>query len=348
VRAMTVVPGQPDTADATEVPEPSESDGPVVVDGLLAGVCGTDREIAVDGYGWCPPGRDRLVLGHESVGRVREAPAGSGLASGDLVAGIVRRPDPVPCQCCAADAWDFCRNGRYTERGIKERDGYGSQRWRIEPEFAVRLDPALGRLGVLVEPASVVAKAWEQIELIGGRACWEPRRLLVAGAGPIGLLGALLGVQRGMQVHVIDRVTQGPKPRLVADLEASYHTGTVEELGLEPDVVLECTGAGSLVFDIADSMAPNAVMCLLGVGCGGKQVAADLSEINRELVLRNTVLFGSVNAARRHYQDAAEALAKADRSWLERLITRTVPLGDWAQGLYKREDDVKVVVDLEQ
>ena len=151
------------------------------------------------------------MLGHESLGRVRECPAGSGLSPGDLVVGIVRRPDPVPCACCARGEWDFCRNGRYTERGIKEIHGYGSERWRVEPEFAVRIDPGLEDVGVLLEPTSVVAKAWEQIERIGGRACFDARRVLVTGAGPIGLLAALLAVQRGYEVHVLDRVDRGPE-----------------------------------------------------------------------------------------------------------------------------------------
>jgi glucose 1-dehydrogenase len=64
----------------------------------------------------------------------------------------------------------MCRNGRYTERGIKGRHGFLSERFRIEPEFAVRPDPALGPLAVLTEPTSVVAKAWEQVERIGHRA----------------------------------------------------------------------------------------------------------------------------------------------------------------------------------
>jgi threonine dehydrogenase-like Zn-dependent dehydrogenase len=115
---MTVVPGKLDSAQVEDVAEPVESDGPVLVEGLFVGVCGTDLEIAKDGYGWPPPGRDRLTLFHESLGRVAEAPAGSGFAKGDLVVGIVRRPDPVPCQPCAAGQWDFCRNGQYTERGI--------------------------------------------------------------------------------------------------------------------------------------------------------------------------------------------------------------------------------------
>ena len=109
------------------------------------GICGTDIEICTGAYGWAPPGQERLVLGHESLGRVLEAPAGAPVAAGDLVVGIVRRPDPVPCANCAVGEWDFCRNGQYTERGIKERNGYCSERYRIEPDFVVKIDPALGR-----------------------------------------------------------------------------------------------------------------------------------------------------------------------------------------------------------
>src|SRR5262249_60873314 len=119
----------------------------------------TDRELLQGRYGVALPGERRLVLGHESLGTVEAAPAGCGLAAGDLVVGIVRRPDPVPCFACAAGEWDMCRNGRYTERGIKERHGYGAERFRIESDFAIRIDPALGVLGVLLEPATILAKA---------------------------------------------------------------------------------------------------------------------------------------------------------------------------------------------
>src|SRR5436853_2964292 len=174
MRALTVRPGQADSARVGEVPEPPPADGPVLVRTLAVGVCGTDLEIVSGAYGWPPPGRDRLILGHESLGQVIEAPSDSGLKPGDLVVGIVRRPDPVPCPNCAAGEWDMCRNGRYTERGIKELDGYCSERYRIEPRFAVKVAPHLGHLGVLLEPASVLAKAWEHVERIGRRAAWHP------------------------------------------------------------------------------------------------------------------------------------------------------------------------------
>lgn len=346
MRAMTVVPGKSDSAAVAELPEPAPSEGSVLVEGMLLGICGTDVEIT-QGYGWLPPDGDVLVIGHESLGRVIEAPDGGHLAAGDLVMGVVRRPDPEPCPCCAADEWDFCRNGRYTERGIKEANGYGAQRWRVDPKYAVKIAPELGDNGVLVEPASVVAKAWDHIERIRGRSCAPGKRALVTGAGPIGLLAALLGVQRGYEMHVLDRVTDGVKPRLVADLGATYHHGDISEIGFEPDVVVECTGVGALVIQVAEHVAPGAVICLAGISSGHRGVPTDMDELNKELVLENTVIFGSVNAALRNYTQAVDALAAADQGWLAALISRRVPLTDWPSALTKGPDDVKVVVDLQ-
>src|SRR5580704_5676572 len=162
MRALTVAPGTANSAQVEDVPDPPLSDGPVLVKTLALGVCGTDREIVSGQYGW--------------------APSGSGFKAGDVVVGIVRRPDPVPCPACAIGEWDMCRNGRYTERGIKERNGYGSDYFRIEPDFLVKVDRTLGDAGVLVEPTSVVAKAWDHTERIGHRSrSFQPQTLLVTG-----------------------------------------------------------------------------------------------------------------------------------------------------------------------
>src|SRR5690348_4291531 len=101
MRALTIVPLQSNSLEVSDVADPQPSEGELLVDGLALGVCGTDREIAQGNYGWAPQGHDRLVIGHESLGRVRTAPSGSAFAPGDLVAGVVRRPDPVPCPACA-------------------------------------------------------------------------------------------------------------------------------------------------------------------------------------------------------------------------------------------------------
>ena len=346
MKALTVVPGKSGTTALEDVEEPPGSDGPVLVETLAVGVCGTDVEITSGAYGWAPEGRERLVLGHESLGRVLEAPPGMSVAPGDLVVGIVRRPDPVPCTSCAVGEWDFCRNGLYTERGIKERDGYCSERYRIDPEHVVGVDPSLGRLGVLIEPTSVLAKGWEQVERIGSRAHWAPRRALVTGAGPIGLLAALLGVQRGLEVHVLDQFASGPKPELVEGLGAKYHIGTVKDACDEPDVVMECTGVGSLVFDAMEHMGPGGVLCLTGLSSGGRSLGVDAGMLNRTMVLENEAVVGSVNANRRHYEAAAEALSRADKGWLGRMISRTVPLQRFRDAFDRRPDDIKVVIEV--
>jgi threonine dehydrogenase-like Zn-dependent dehydrogenase len=344
MKAITVEPMKPGTARLEEIPEPDGRDGSVLVEAVAVGVCGTDIEIVEGKYGWAPPGKTRLVLGHESLGRVMDPGPRRSLKKGDLVVGIVRRPDPVPCPNCAVGEWDMCRNGQYTERGIKQIDGYMSERWRIEPEYAIRLDPTLGILGVLLEPTTVVAKAWEMVRMIGRRSFWEPRKVLVAGAGPIGLLAALIGVQYGFEVHVLDRVTSGHKPDLVKSLGATYHSTSVANVGVEPDIIIECTGVGQVIADSIRNVGSNGIVCLTGVGRGGAAAGAAIADVAAAAVLHNNVVVGSVNANKRHWYKAGEALARADRKWLEGLITRREKPENFKQALDRNPDDIKVVV----
>ena len=345
MRALTILPGTADSLQLEDVPEPDPRSGRVLVRTIALGICGTDREIIAGEYGSAPPGQERLILGHESLGRVQDAPPNSGLSKGDLVVGIVRQPDPMPCVNCAAGEWDMCRNGRYTEHGIKERNGFGAEWWRIDPAFAVKIDPALGHLGVLLEPASIVAKAWEHTERIGRRGVWEPRCVLVTGAGPIGLLAALFAAQRDLELHVLDRASSGLKPALVRALGGTYHTGTVSELGFEADIIMECTGAPAVIMSVIGQSAPNGIVCLAGVSAAGAKTLVDAGALNRNIVLENDVVFGSVNANRRHYEAGARALLQADRSWLERLVTRRVPLARWQEAFAPHEDDIKTVIE---
>jgi glucose 1-dehydrogenase len=238
----------------------------------------------------------------------------------------------------------MCRNGEYTERGIKQIDGFMSERWRIESEYAMKIDSSLGLLGVLLEPTTVVTKAWEQVDAIGQRAFWNPRTVLVTGAGPIGLLAALLGMQRGLDVHVLDRVDSGLKPELVRALGASYHAGTVGSIGFRPDIIIECTGAGPVVSDCIREVATGGIICLTGIGSGDRSTAAATCDIAAEVVLRNNVVVGSVNANKRHWYKAGTALAKADRSWLSRLITRRERPQNFSSALQRKDDDIKVVL----
>jgi threonine dehydrogenase-like Zn-dependent dehydrogenase len=345
MKAITVEPKRSGSAALEDVPEPDLREGAVLVEAIAVGVCGTDVEIVEGKYGWAPPGEQRLILGHESLGRVLDPGGSSVFKPGDLVVGIVRRPDPVPCSNCAVGEWDMCRNGQYTERGIKQIDGFMAQRWRIEPEFAMKVDASLGLLGVLLEPMTVVAKAWEQVQAVGQRALWEPRTVLVTGAGPIGLLAALIVKQHGLEVHVLDRVTSGPKPELVRRLGATYHSEGVASVGFQPDVIIECTGVGQVIADAFAAVAPGGVVCLTGVGSGGRTVGLPLADTATQMVLRNNVVVGSVNANKRHWYKASQALARADRGWLAGLVSRRVAPQDFAHALERQPDDIKVVVE---
>jgi threonine dehydrogenase-like Zn-dependent dehydrogenase len=343
MKALAITPGDPSSLGVREIKEPGGEDG-VLLESCRVGVCGTDLEIASGAYGEAPPHAEFLVLGHECVARVLD-PGGARLREGEWVVPMVRHPDPVPCYSCARGEWDMCRNGLYTEHGIKGIHGFARERFAL-PEN--RLVPAgeLGPRAVLVEPASILAKAWEQVEAVGGRTHWEPRAVLVVGAGPIGLMGALLAIQRGLEVHVLDKVDRGRKPEAVSRLGVNYLSGDVAELPERYDVVLECTGVPEVVLKCVDRLLPGGVLCLTGVSPTGRQVGIDPGLLDRELVLQNEVVVGSVNANRRHYEAAVEALGRADPEWLECLITRTVPLERFSEAFSRGEDDIKTVIEL--
>ena len=345
MRAITVLPPHPNSIALQDVAEPPDTDGAVLIQALALGVCGTDREIIAGNYGTSPPDRKRLILGHESLGIVRETPPDGDLEPGDHVVGIVRHPDPVPCPACASGQWDMCRNGRYTEHGIKESNGFGAEFYRMAPEFVVKTDPKLGILGVLLEPTSVVAKAWDHAERLWRLNDVPPRRLLVTGAGPIGLLAALLGQQRGFDLHVYDRNSGGPKRDLVRALGGTYHHGELDILSkLSPDIVIECTGASAVIAALLSHMATDSLICLAGVGTSHRD-DFNMGLFNRKMVLNNGTVFGTVNANRRHYALAAESLAHADRAWLSSLITRRVPLARFAEAFEHRPGDIKVIIE---
>jgi glucose 1-dehydrogenase len=358
---MTVVPGAPERSGVTDVGEPDPAEGSVLVATHLVGLCGTDLEIIRYGVGSLPPGTDVLVLGHEVVGEVVSAPPDSGLAPGDLVAGVVRRPDPVPCPACARGEWDYCRNGGYVEHGIRGAAGFGRERWRSDPGFLVPLPDRLGDLGVLVEPMSVVCKALEVARHVSGRAYQETSRLLVTGAGPVGLLAAALGVQAGYRVTVLDRMAAGLKPDLARALGAEY----VHELeaigGAESpdvltasqsppfDVVLECSGAPEVTARASTTLQQGGAMVLIGicaVPSAPSPPSPTVGAMANALVRSNGAVVGTVNAGLRHYTQAVEALGRCDLAWLARLLTSRLPVASWTDALTRpAADDVKTVID---
>lgn len=346
MRALAIVPGKKNSMRLIERPRPTTRPGSLICRMRAVGVCGTDRELLNGDYGSAPDGEEFLIIGHESFGHVVES-ADPAFAPGDPVVGIVRRPDPVPCRSCAAGEWDMCENGLFTERGISKRHGFCSDYFQLDARFAVKVDPSLGDLAVLLEPCSIVAKAWEQCERLLARAVFKPKRVLITGAGPVGLLAAMIGTQKGYEVHVLDRMTDGAKPAAARALGAAYHP-SLEDAGTGGrgfDLTIECTGAPALVAKLMTMIAPDGILCLTGVSSGGREIGFDIGALNRGIVLENEIIFGSVNANRRHFEAAAQALRRADRDWLSRLITRRVRLEDWPRAFERRDTDIKVVIE---
>ena len=335
--ALTIRDNDGDRLALEDVPEPSPEDGGILVEAVALGVCGTDRKL-VQMAPRLPPGRDRLIMGHESLGQVLEAPPGSGFHEGDLVVGVVRGADPVPCSFCASGEPDLCENGGFTERGIMGQDGFGSERFRLDPRDTVRLDPKLGVAGLLLEPTSIVSKAWERLDLLVRR---RPARALVLGAGPIGLLAALLGVKRGYKVHVMDQLDHGRKPDQVRGLGATYHTAPVTLAG-GFDAVLECTGA--LLSEAVRQTAPVGTTCLIGEGEDRSVPVLGPEELTSDLILGNKTVVGIVSSNRRHFEAGHQALRQADPKWLAGLLGPCVALEDWRSAFEGGEDQVKTVI----
>ena len=288
------------------------------------------------------------MLGHESARRGRDGAQGSGFAPGDLVVGIVRRPDPVPCPACAAGEWDMCRNGRYTERGIKDRHGFGAERFRIEPEFAVKVDPDLGALGVLLEPASIVAKAWDHTEGIGRRSrAWKPRTMLVTGAGSIGLLAALIGAQRGLEVHVLDHNDRGLKRQLVQGLGGQLHVGDISALnGFAPDILMECSGVPSVISDVLGRMRAGRNRLPARRNRARPQASRSTSASSTGLWCSTTMPCSArsmpIGCTTRWRSTRWRTPTRPGSTGL---ITRRVPLERWSEALERRPGDIKVVID---
>lgn len=353
MRALVVTPKEKGSGRVIDVPE-EDRPGDVAFRTLAVGICGTDVEISQGIYGEAPPGSDYLILGHEALGVVETVPAGAQLKPGDLVVPVVRRPCGQ-CHPCAVGQWDMCLTGNYTERGIKGRHGFLSERVREREAFLVKLPPGLEKTGVLVEPTSVVAKAVRQVELAQNRLPWEPRRAAVMGAGPIGLLATLLLTQKGLQVAVMDLAApDSKKAQAVRALGAEFIPSPKtahdrQEIG-EFDLIVEATGFSPLLFEAVGHLRRNGCLVLTGVTGGHHRVTVDSDVLNQSLVLENHLILGSVNASMQDYRTAVAALSRAESDhpgWAASLITRRVPLRDFQSGFLRQEDDIKVVVDLD-
>src|SRR5437773_8651755 len=180
-----------------DAPKPTPSAREALLRTNKIGICGTDLEIIQGSYGEAPSCSDDLILGHECLATLEEAPSNSaGIRKGDLVVPTVRRPDE--CLNCQDGESDMCLTGQYKEHGIRRLHGFCSEYSVSDLNFLVTVPAELSDVAVLLEPTSVAEKGVLQSFKIQERMIWKPQRALVLGTGPVGILTVLLLRLRGL------------------------------------------------------------------------------------------------------------------------------------------------------
>jgi glucose 1-dehydrogenase len=365
LKAVAVFPGEKTVRLIDHPPPPPAQDTEVLVRILDVGICGTDREIARLEHGKAPPGLPYLVLGHESLGEVREIGAQvTGLRPGDLVAAMVRRPcDVAACPACALGRPDFCLTGRFTERGIDGRHGFMTEQIVEQERYLVRVPPALRAVGVLLEPLSITEKALIEVGdvqdrlpwLRGGEAPVAGRgHALVLGAGPIGLLGAMALRLRGFETTVYSREpTSDFRSGWVDAIGARYLCSAdcppaeLPRLVGNIDLMYEATGAADIAFRALPALGVNGVFIFTGVPGRKAPIELDADLIMRNLVLKNQLVYGTVNAGPDALAAAVADLEHCQRRWpgqLDALITGRYPPESYRDLLFGPVTGIKRVV----
>ncbi|HEY1403590.1 MAG TPA: glucose 1-dehydrogenase [Pyrinomonadaceae bacterium] len=353
---------------------------------LEVGICGTDKEICAFEYGTPPKGSPYLLLGHESLSEVVETGGEvSRLKRGDLVVASVRRPCPhESCVACRMGRQDFCFTGDFTERGIKEQHGYLTE-FVVDDERYMNVLPAhLRDVGVLIEPLTIAEKALTQVWQVQQRLPWECpapggaqsnssgaaqenkegagvhavgcHRALALGAGPVGLLGAMALTVAGFDTYVYSRESAtSDKARLVESFGGTYisaETHAVEALAERVggiDLVYEAVGASGLAFEVMKYLDTNGVFVFTGVPGRKSPVTVDTDLLMRNLVLRNQVVIGTVNAGRDAFEAAVRDLEIFNHRWpqaVNSLITSRVPIEEHRNLLLGKVGGIKNVIKL--
>jgi threonine dehydrogenase-like Zn-dependent dehydrogenase len=359
VRALTVRPPKPG-ARLERVSDPTPGADEVRVRVLECGVCGTDRDIVAGKEGEPPAGQSYLILGHENLGRVVERASGVGeLETGDLVVATVRR-GCGHCRFCLSGRSDFCETGRYTERGIKGRDGYLAEYYTETPQWLVRIPESLRKIAVLLEPLSVVEKAIEEGERVLARReptpdhpSDRPLTVLVTGTGAIGMLATLVLRLREADVTAIDRHGEDtPAADALRRLGARHVNARAGLSALGDarfDLIVEASGSAPLDFDLVPLLRPNGALVLTGVPVGNTSPFPVAGvPLLRNLVLNNQAMVGSVNANRTYFETGVRDLESASAKWPDvapRLITERRPLEEFEEPLGEKSGEtIKTVL----
>lgn len=351
MRAIAVYPGQKDSVHLREADNPEIDDNEVLVRTIYAGVCGTDLEINEGLYGTAPRGSDYLIAGHESLGIIERVGRNvTNLSEGEYVARTVRRPCS-DCTSCNAGSNDMCSTGNFTEVGIAGIHGVMAEYFKDLPNYLVRIPRQFKDIGVLLEPLSVVEKGTRRAFEIQKGFFWNLERALVIGAGPIGILQAMILRSEEIETYVLARSERGNnKSRLIEEIGAKYISAN--EYYINPterfDFIVEASGDSEMAFQAMELLRANGILCLTSVTGGKKEIIVPADKINLGYVLGNKSMFGTVNANIQDYEQGVEKLKMFERKWpglTKRLITRKIPVSRFKEGFVKGREDIKTVIE---
>jgi len=319
-----------------DVPEPHiDSDTGVKLAVLDVGICGTDREICAFEYGNPPPGSDYLIIGHECLAQVVEVGRRvQRVQVGDLVVPMVRRPCPHQhCRACVDGKQDFCFTGEFRERGIKDAHGFMTELIVEEERYLNPVPSSLREVAVLVEPLTIAEKALIQIWHLQERLPWgcphrpgkshgHCRRAVVLGAGPVGLLGAMAFRLHDFETIVYSREAKpNPKASIAEAIGATYVSaeevapGQLAQRFGAIDCVYEAAGASRIGFETMESLGANSVFVFTGVPGRKAPIEVDTDLWMRNLVLRNQIVLGTVNAGQDGFENAITDLGAFMDRW---------------------------------
>jgi threonine dehydrogenase-like Zn-dependent dehydrogenase len=348
MRALVVTPGVKVSVRLTSADEPTPSPSQALLRVREIGVCGTDLDLNQGFYGEAPPGSNYLIIGHESLSTVESIPANAWkISKGDLVVPTVRRPDT--CMNCLNGESDMCLTGNYKEHGIKQLHGFGSDYAISDISFLVKVPKELANVAVLLEPTSVAEKGIYQAFKIQERMLWKPKRALILGAGPVGLLTTYLLRLRGLEVvATATRTKDSVKARLVQRAGATY-VNTIEQplqsLG-KFDLIMEETGSAQVAMQATGMLNTNGIMCFLGI-YASTQAPEDIGEFYKDVVLGNKTFFGSVNANINYFKMGLKDLTKIQtrfRDILSDTISVRISPDEYPKAFTPDKDNIKTVI----
>jgi threonine dehydrogenase-like Zn-dependent dehydrogenase len=178
----------------------------------------------------------------------------------------------------------------------------------------------------------------------------------VLGAGPVGLLGAMALVNNGYETYVYAREpVPNPKADVLQMIGAKYisaETHSLADLTAKVgnvDLVYEATGASRLAFDMIQQLGINGIFIFTGVPGRKGPVEIDTDLMMRNLVLKNQVVFGTVNAGRDAFEGSVRDLGIFAKRWpqaVKSLITGRFSMEDHRELLMGRAAGIKNVIRL--